>query len=80
MATKAKLEKAPSENEFMLHQIARLIDDANQVALDRGDKYGLCDAIDNSGQPYQSAWAEMLIHFCAGLVATTDKVPGADAD
>jgi hypothetical protein len=32
-----------------------LLRECNAVALKRGDKYGLCDAIDNDGQPYQSA-------------------------
>ena len=32
-----------------------LLRECDAVARKRGDKYGLCDAIDNDGQPYQSA-------------------------
>ena len=33
----------------------------NAVAIERGDKFGACDQIDNHGDPYQSQWlAELL--------------------
>jgi hypothetical protein len=33
----------------------------NAVAIERGDKFGACDQIDNDGQPYQSQWLADLL-------------------
>lgn len=41
-----------------------LLRECDAVARKRGDKYGLCDAIDNTGQPYQSqSLADYLAHL-----------------
>ncbi len=42
-------------------EYAQALLDANQVAERRGEKFGLCDAIDNAGNPYQSKWLEELL-------------------
>ena len=44
-----------------------LLRECDEVARKRGDKYGLCDAIDNDGQPYQSA------HLAAHLQGAGDE-------
>lgn len=47
------------ENELL----RQLLVDADEVARQRGDTYGLCDAIDNSGNPYQSAYNARLLDY-----------------
>jgi len=42
-------------------QLMQALRDANAVAIRRGDKFGLCDAIDNHGQAYQSQWLADLL-------------------
>jgi hypothetical protein len=37
----------------------------NAVAIERGDKYGACDQVDNDGQPYQSQWFADLLQKSA---------------
>jgi len=34
--------------------LTQLLVDANEIAIVRGDQYGLCDSIDNGGHMYQS--------------------------
>jgi hypothetical protein len=34
--------------------LRNLLSDADDIARRRGEEHGLCDAIDNEGQPYQS--------------------------
>jgi hypothetical protein len=56
----------------------RLIADANSLAFERGDKYGLCDDIDNSGNPYPSAWCKELTLRAVENTRIVDKIPGID--
>ena len=38
-----------------VHQLLQLLVDADAVARARGDRNGLCNQIDNDGEPYPSA-------------------------
>ena len=46
--------------------LLQLLVDADAVARVRGDRYGLCDQLDNDGQPYPSAaladWIDVARH------------------
>ena len=47
-----------AENDRVKSRLATadaLLRECDEVARKRGDKYKLCDAIDNDGEPYQSA-------------------------
>ncbi len=50
-----------SSERAELHALRNLVIDADGVARQRGDKYGLCDQTDNRGRPYPSQWAANLI-------------------
>jgi len=41
--------------------LARALLECDAVARARGDKYGLCDCIDNGGSPYPSQWLADLL-------------------
>lgn len=45
-----RLEKAEAQRD----RLAGLLRDANTISHHRGDKYGLCDAVNNDGCLYQS--------------------------
>ncbi len=53
----------------------RLLLDANETALRRGDKYGLCDAIDNDGNPYPSQFLADVIDKAVKHVVKADRIP-----
>lgn len=53
----------------------RILLDAHETALRRGDKYGLCDAIDNHGTPYPSAAMAEVIGEAVDYVARVDRIP-----
>ena len=58
------------ENDRVKSRLAAakaLLQECDEVARKRGDKYGLCDAIDNDGEPYQSA------HLAAHLKGAGDE-------
>ena len=44
-----------------LEDLETLVRDADDVHRRRGEQRGLCDAIDNDGRAYQSAWAARVI-------------------
>lgn len=58
-----------------LDQTYRLLLEADTVARKRGDKYGLCDEIDNDGKPYPSAWGERIRERALNYVIEQDKIP-----
>ncbi len=62
-------------NRQKLDLLYRLLLDANEVALRRGDKYGLCDAIDNDGNPYPSATMAEIVGTAADYVVRVDRLP-----
>jgi uncharacterized protein (DUF2336 family) len=47
----------------------------NAVAIERGDKDGVCDQIDNDGEPYQSEWLANLLKQAASP-ANTEAATG----
>jgi hypothetical protein len=53
----------------------RLLLDAHETALRRGDKYGLCDAIDNDGKAYPSAAMAEVIGEAVDYVVRVDRIP-----
>jgi hypothetical protein len=57
-------------------QLAQALLNADTVARMRGDQFGLCDCIDNAGNPYPSQWlANLLTHARAlGLVGEGVKI------
>jgi hypothetical protein len=44
-------------------QFAQALLNANVVARQRGDRFGLCDCVDNAGNPYPSQWLADLLAF-----------------
>lgn len=58
-----------------LEQAYRLILEANETALKRGDKYGLCDSIDRRGNPYPSQWGADILHRASDYIAEVDGTP-----
>ena len=53
-AENAILERHRCHEHIVAENTLALLRECDAVARKRGDKYGLCDAIDNDGQPYQS--------------------------
>lgn len=51
----ANLERRRSHEHIVAENALTLLRECDAVARRRGDKCGLCDSIDNDGQPYQSA-------------------------
>lgn len=47
--------------------LRQLLIDADAVARQRGDSFGLCDSVDNSGRPYQSAGSDSILQHCRML-------------
>lgn len=58
-----------------LETVYRLLLEANETALRRGDKYGLCDSIDNHGKPYPSKWGADILRRASDHIAQIDKTP-----
>ena len=44
-------------------QFAQALLNADHVARARGDRFGLCDCVDNAGNPYPSQWLADLLEF-----------------
>lgn len=44
-----------------VEELAQLLLECDDVALTRGDQYGLCDSIDNHGCPYPSARLDEIL-------------------
>lgn len=55
--TEAKIQELQREINFL----QQLLLDADEVARQRGDECGLCDAMNNGGQPYPSASSAELL-------------------
>ncbi len=55
--TEAKIQELQREINFL----QQLLLDADEVARQRGDEFGLCDAMNNGGQPYPSASSAELL-------------------
>lgn len=49
------------EMQKYISNLEEIILAAEEVARKRGDKYGLCDCIDNRGSPYPSQWSADII-------------------
>lgn len=60
--------------ESKLLQVYRLLLDVHEVALKRGDKWGLCDDIDNSGKPYPSQWGRDILRQARAAVDRADGI------
>lgn len=58
-----------------LELLYRLLLDMNETALRRGDKYGVCDCIDNNGNPYPSWTLDDLKKRAADFVIKADRIP-----
>lgn len=53
----AEIERLRAERDAL----RTALHDCDVVARQRGDKYGLCDQIDNGGSPYPSQWLADLL-------------------
>lgn len=62
---------AAAENER--DAMARALLECDAVARARGDKYGLCDSIDNSSSPYPSQWLADLLAKASAALAQIEK-------
>lgn len=59
-----------------IQQLHAALLSVNATAIERGDKYGACDQIDNAGQPYQSqGLAELLAAPPGALAAQQSEAP-----
>lgn len=58
-----------------LELLYRLLLDCQEAALRRGDKWGLCDCIDNFGNPYPSAVLAGALKHAVEFVAKVDGIP-----
>lgn len=61
----AQLARASQAQEGLLDSLKSALRSVNAVAIERGDKFGACDQIDNTGAPYQSQWLADLIKIAA---------------
>ncbi len=59
-----------------VHQGLQLLVDADAVARARGDRYGLCDQIDNDGEPYPSAALTNWLDVARRVYGMTPTVRG----
>jgi hypothetical protein len=57
----AKLAARVRELYQLSRDLKQLLVDADEVARQRGDTHGLCDAISNTGEAYPSAYCAALI-------------------
>ena len=64
--------------EKELELLYRLLLDCNEVALRRGDMHGVCDAIDNDGNPYPSQILADVISRAVEFEAKVDRALGAN--
>lgn len=67
---------APVADTGAVEALRAALRSVNAVAIERGDKFGACDQIDNDGQPYQSAWFADLLKG----VPTAPASPSPTAD
>lgn len=56
----------------LIHKLCQLLVDADATATWRGDRDGLCDAIDNDGKPYMSQAAEEMIDLATELLQSQE--------
>lgn len=47
--------------EQKLRHLYQAIVDLDAVARERGDRFGVCDCVDNAGNPYPSQWLADLL-------------------
>lgn len=66
-------------NESELLQAYRLILYAHEVALRSGAKWGLCDDIDNAGNPYPSQWGRDILRRAWAVVDKADGIVAIEA-
>ena len=71
-------EEGEKEAALALIAMSRLVWDAHGIALQQGNKLGLCDEVDNAGQSYQSAWAEKWLRYAISIVSAADNLPDID--
>lgn len=65
----ASKRNASTEPSALVEALRAALRSVNAVAIERGDKYGACDQIDNAGNPYQSEWfAKLLADQSAGAL------------
>jgi hypothetical protein len=57
----ALASRAEPVKDGQIAQLQAALRSVNAVAIERGDKYGACDQIDNDGAPYQSQWLADLL-------------------
>jgi hypothetical protein len=60
-----------------IEQLESALLSVNAVAIERGDKFGACDQIDNTGQPYPSQW---LADLLASIAPTSDATSHANSE
>jgi hypothetical protein len=71
---------ASTEPSALVESLRAALRSVNAVAIERGDKYGACDQIDNAGGPYQSAWFAKLLADQAAGALTDDAKDAAPAE
>jgi hypothetical protein len=78
---RAVLSAIDSERkEAVIEQYQAALRSVNAVAIERGDKYGACDQIDNDGKHYQSQWLTDLLAVSdspASAIAASKSIEGA---
>lgn len=42
-------------------EYAQALLDIDEIARGRGERFGICDCVDNEGNPYPSGWLEGLL-------------------
>lgn len=65
-------KRALAEQEA--RQFAQALLNADAVARARGDRFGLCDCVDNAGNPYPSQWLTDLLHLAVSSYELTPDV------
>lgn len=66
--------EASTEPSALVESLRAALRSVNAVAIERGDKFGACDQVDNNGQPYQSQWfADLLADGAAGALSDDAK-------
>lgn len=64
----AELEAALETQRRVTRQYAKALVDCDVVARGMGQRWGLCDCIDNHDQPYPSQWLADLLRSAANPV------------
>jgi hypothetical protein len=56
-----------AKDAALVEDLSAALRSVNAVAIERGEKYGVCDQIDNAGNPYQSKWLADLLALRSGI-------------